>query len=175
METCVCFVLSWCFLVNRNKKLVVLTAVKVSCGTGPASWVFSPQRGGSIKWWLQFTQFHPFLFFFSQRRSCCLALTSLIIAFDRVVALVSSQAGFLHVLYKLKDGDAVNSSGVSVSQEGRLEAEPSQSLIFLLAVLWRGCRKVWEEQKSKQVSGLEVRLKGAGRFTAAVGGHNPLL
>lgn len=112
---------------------------------------------------------------FFQRRSCCLALTSLIIAFDRVVALVSSQAGFLHVLYKLKDGDAVNSSGVSVSQEGRLEAEPSQSLIFLLAVLWRGCRKVWEEQKSKQVSGLEVRLKGAGRFTAAVGGHNPLL
>lgn len=113
----------------------------------------------------------PLLF---SRRSCCLALRSLIIAFDRVVALFSCQAGFLHVLYKLKDGDAVNSSGVSVSQEGRLEAEPSQSLIFLLAVLWRGCRKVWEEQKSKQVSGLEVRLKGAGRFTAAVGGHNPL-
>lgn len=68
---------------------------------------------------------------FSGRRNCWLALTSLI-AFDRgAVAVFPCQDGFLHVLYKPKSGcspagDAVNSSGVSVSQKGRLQAEHSQ-------------------------------------------------
>lgn len=75
VESCVCFVPSWCFLVNRNEKLLVLTADKVN------SVVQGQHAGCSPLLKDVLHQMLPLLFsvqslpvLFSGRRNCWLAL-----------------------------------------------------------------------------------------------------
>lgn len=163
VETCVCFVLSWCFLVNRNKKLLVLTAGKVN------SVAQGQQAGDSSLLKGVLHQMLPSLFsvqssplLLSGRRSCWLALGSLI-AFDRgVVALFSCRAGFLHVLYNPK----AEQPGWRCSEFHRSGCVTAKAWSSCWQChVWRECRKrcgskvLGEWKKRKQVSGLEVRTE----------------
>lgn len=169
METCVCFVLTWCFLVNRNKKLVVLTADKVnSVVQGQQAGCSSLLKGVLHKMLASVfsVQSLPFLF---SGRSCWLALMSLI-AFDRaVVAVFSCQDGFLHVLYKPKTeqpswrcSEFLRSVCVT-GGEARGRTQPKPGLPAGNAMFGgnveRCRRKGGGEVKRKQVSGLEVRIE----------------